>query len=446
MKNLFKIAILSLIALTMSVFAFSSGFAIYEHGARAMGQAGAFVARANDPSALWFNPAGMTSLPGTQIYVGGTAIIHGSTYFSVTDGLTIESDDEIGFPPNAYITQQLTDFLWFGVGFNAPFGLSKTWPLPTSSDPLAYHTQYAKLQLLFFSGALAAKISDDFSIGAGVSYVSASVNWERYQNVDALVYFLSGLTITDVDDLYFNADVTGDAISFFGGIQWKISPAITFGASYHSGADIEYTGDITMQEPNTGSTGVNAILANLFPDSPEQSGIANLPFVDNIMGGFAFKISPEFDLEVDVYYTLWSKYEQLTLDFAEETGFWFLVTIPVVEDQIIEKNWEDTFCARLGGEYHASPDLDIRFGLLYDQTPIPDETLDPMLPDNDRLGVTAGIGYHKNGFVVDFAYMMLLLGERTTTTNTVLEDLGLAEQNYEATTAHLFGLNIGFTL
>jgi long-chain fatty acid transport protein len=440
MKNLFKIAILSLIALTFGVFAFGSGFAIYEHGARAMGQAGAFVARANDPSAIWFNPAGMTQLPGTQIYAGGTAIMHGSTYFSVADGLTIESDDEIGFPPNFYITQQLSDNIWIGAGFNAPFGLSKTWPLPTSTDPLAYHTQYAKLQLLFFSGALAVKVSDTFSIGAGVSYVSASINWEKYMDIDALVWLLSLGTITNSDDLYFNADVTGDAISFFGGIQWKISPAVTFGASYHSGADIEYTGDIIMEEPTTPSAAVNAALALIFPDSPDQGGTASLPFVDNIMGGFAFKISPEFDLEFDVYYTLWSNYENLTLDFTINNG--------VVADQVIEKNWENTFCGRLGGEYHASPDLDIRFGFLYDQNPIPDETLDPMLPDNDRLGITAGLGYHKNGFVIDFAYMMLLLGERITEGNTILSGhpFHLDEQNYEATTAHLFGLNIGFTL
>lgn len=438
MRSFHKIAILSILAIAFGAFAFGSGFAIYEHGARAMGQAGAFVARANDPSAVWFNPAGMTQLPGTQFYVGGTAIIHSSTYFSTTDGLTIESDDEVGFPPNAYITQQLTDNLWIGVGFNAPFGLSKTWPLPTSTDPLAYHTQYAKLQLLFFSGALAAKISDCFSIGAGVSYVSASVLWEKYSNIDQLVAYLSSGAITNVDDLYFKADVTGDAVSFFGGIQWKISPAVTFGATYHSGAEIDYTGDITMEEPTTPSPVINAYLANFFPDSPDQGGTAKLPFVDQIMGGFAFKLSDQLDMELDAYYTLWSKYENLTLDFDVET--------PAVVDQVIPKNWDDTICVRLGGEFHASPALDIRFGLLYDKSPVPDETLDPMLPDSDRFGICAGIGYHKNGFVVDFAYMLLLLGERTPEGNTILSSLGLHEQNYESCQAHLIGLNIGYTL
>jgi len=435
MKSFNKIAILGILAITFGAFAFGSGFAIYEHGARAMGQAGAFVARANDPSAIWFNPAGMTQLPGTQIYGGGTAIIHGSTFFSEGAGLTIESDDEIGFPPSFFITHQLSDNIWIGAGFNAPFGLSKTWPLPSSTDPLVYHTQYAKLQLLFFSGALAVKVSDSFSIGAGVSYVSASVLWEKYSNIDALVWLLSLGGISNVDDLYFKADVTGNAMSYFGGIQWKISPAITFGASYHSGAEIEYTGDITMEEPTTISPFINAVLATLFPDSPDQGGIATLPFADNIMGGFAFKLSPDIDLEADVYYTLWSKYENLTLDFDINTL--------TVTDQVISKNWEDTLCVRLGGEYHASAALDVRFGLLLDQNPIPDATLDPMLPDNDRIGISAGIGYHKNGLVVDFAYMLLLLGERKPVGNTVL---GSLDQNYQATQAHLIGLSFGYTL
>jgi long-chain fatty acid transport protein len=435
MKSFRKIAILSILAITFGAFAFGSGFAIYEHGARAMGQAGAFVARANDPSAIWFNPAGMTQLPGTQFYGGGTAIIHSSTFFSDLAGLTIESDDEIGLPPNFFITHQLTDNIWIGAGFNAPFGLSKTWPLPSSTDPLVYHTQYAKLQLLFFSGALAVKVNDNLSLGAGASYVSASVVWERYQNIDGLVSLLSGGLITDVDDLYFKADVTGHAMSYFGGIQWKISPTITFGASYHSGADIEYTGDITMQEPVTGILAIDVPLASLFPDSPNQGGTATLPFVDNIMGGFAFKLSETLDIECDAYFTLWSNYENLTLDFDNPTL--------AVTDQVIPKNWVDTLCVRLGGEYHASPALDVRFGILYDQNPIPDATLDPMLPDNDRIGISAGIGYHKSGFVVDFAYMLLLLGERTAAGNTVLTPL---DQNYEATQAHLIGLSVGYTL
>jgi long-chain fatty acid transport protein len=443
MKSFNKIAILGILAITFGAFAFGSGFAIYEHGARAMGQAGAFVARANDPSAIWFNPAGMTQLPGTQIYGGGTAIIHSSTFFSEGAGLTIESDDEIGFPPNFFITHQLTDNIWIGAGFNAPFGLSKTWPLPSSTDPLVYHTQYAKLQLLFFSGALAVKVSDCFSIGAGVSYVSASVLWERYMNIDTLVASLSHGLISDVEDLYFKADVTGNAMSYFGGIQWKISPTITFGASYHSGANIEYTGDILMQEPATASSTINAYLASFFPDSPDQGGTASLPFVDNIMGGFAFKLSEALDIECDAYYTLWSKYEQLTLDFDINTFVPAVTPIPVVADQVIPKNWEDTLCVRLGGEYHASPALDVRFGILYDQNPIPDATLDPMLPDNDRIGMSAGIGYHKNGLVVDFAYMLLLLGERKPVGNTILTPL---DQNYEATQAHLIGLSVGYTL
>ena len=50
---------------------FGQGFSNDDHGTRAVGQANAFTARASDPSAIWYNPAGITQLNGTHIYLVG---------------------------------------------------------------------------------------------------------------------------------------------------------------------------------------------------------------------------------------------------------------------------------------------------------------------------------------------------------------------------------------
>ena len=52
----------------------AEGFALSDFGARGTALAGGMVARADDPSAVAWNPAGITQLPGTQIMVGMTAI------------------------------------------------------------------------------------------------------------------------------------------------------------------------------------------------------------------------------------------------------------------------------------------------------------------------------------------------------------------------------------
>lgn len=52
----------------------ASGFSTQFVGAKAMGQGNVFVAEADDPSAIYYNPAGMTQLEGTQISAGITAL------------------------------------------------------------------------------------------------------------------------------------------------------------------------------------------------------------------------------------------------------------------------------------------------------------------------------------------------------------------------------------
>ena len=69
----------STIVLTLMMFSslcIAGGFEVLDHGARATGQANAFTARASDPSAIWYNPAGITQLKGTHIYVGASGLLH----------------------------------------------------------------------------------------------------------------------------------------------------------------------------------------------------------------------------------------------------------------------------------------------------------------------------------------------------------------------------------
>lgn len=49
-----------------------AGFAIWEGSARGTALGQADVGRADDPSALFYNPAGITQLPGLQVMEGGS--------------------------------------------------------------------------------------------------------------------------------------------------------------------------------------------------------------------------------------------------------------------------------------------------------------------------------------------------------------------------------------
>ena len=102
--------LLALLALPSALFA--SGFRILDQSASAVGQSGAFTAQADDPSALHYNPAGMTQLRGIQTSVG-TLLVGGSTSFTGPTGTTSRGDfgGSVAFPPpsNFYVTANLSD-------------------------------------------------------------------------------------------------------------------------------------------------------------------------------------------------------------------------------------------------------------------------------------------------------------------------------------------------
>jgi long-chain fatty acid transport protein len=102
--------------------AFAGGFQLNEVGARAMGMGGAFAARANDLSAMFFNPAGLAQQTGFGAYLGGTLIMPKSSYTSPA-GTSTDMVSQTFFPPNGYLAYGLENGLSFGVGVFSPFGL-----------------------------------------------------------------------------------------------------------------------------------------------------------------------------------------------------------------------------------------------------------------------------------------------------------------------------------
>src|SRR5436190_11320268 len=111
----------------------AAGFALIEQNASGLGNAYAGqAASAQDASTIFFNPAGMTLLPGRQVVgaihaIGPKAEFNnaGTTLAPLQTRLGSNGGDAGGwaFVPNAYLSWQLTPSVFVGVGLNAPFGL-----------------------------------------------------------------------------------------------------------------------------------------------------------------------------------------------------------------------------------------------------------------------------------------------------------------------------------
>src|SRR5262245_6794122 len=114
--------------------AFGSGFGFYEQGAKASGQAGAWVARADDASANWYNPAALVHLEGREVQFGFNYVQSGDdTHFTptATPGVTIDAVPEGVAPFQFYFSQKINERIAWGVGLNTPFGLATSWDDPT---------------------------------------------------------------------------------------------------------------------------------------------------------------------------------------------------------------------------------------------------------------------------------------------------------------------------
>lgn len=418
-------ALVPLMLLALSPLARGSGFLIYEHGAAAMAMGGAFVGLANNPTAIWHNPAGIAWLEGTQISGGATLIVPTNSValpnWPIAAQQNIEAASQVFYPPNFYLTHKFSDRIVAGFGFFTPYGLGLEWP---ADYPLRFISTRDDMKTFFFNPTIAIKLSDNLSVAAGVSYVYSTIALDLVEPIPVAVPPL---------EVPVTFEATGDGWSFNAGALYK-GEKFSFGFNWRSGFTLDYDGDLTLDLDN--------IVAGMI-----LPGTAVTEFsLPHILGvGAAFNLTDELTLTADVHYILWSSYDEFVVE-VDVPGIEAIYP-PGIGDTVVEENWEDVFIFRVGMQYMVNESLALRAGFLYDQTPQPADTMDPILPDADRWALTAGFGYKVGKLVIDFAYQYEPFKDRTSPNrdvylNNPIPGINAGEGTYSAT-AHLFGLSIG---
>ncbi len=162
----FWIVVLALLLIPSSL-AFASGFQLNEVGARAMGMGGAFTAKANDLSAMYFNPAGLAQQSGFGAYLGGTMILPKSSYTSL-GGVSTDMVSQTFVTPNAYFGYGMDNGFAVGLGVFAPFGLGTEWPSGWSGR---YAAGKADIEAVMVNPTVAYRVNDWLMLGAGLSWM-----------------------------------------------------------------------------------------------------------------------------------------------------------------------------------------------------------------------------------------------------------------------------------
>lgn len=422
-----KLLMLLFTVMLSSSLVYGSGFSIYEQGAKATAMGGAFIARANDVTAVFYNPAGITSLKGWNIGIGATIIMPEFSFQgpnNVDPNLYTKAKDQIFPPAHFYLTYGVNEKLSFGFGFYTLFGLGSEWPTDWAGRLLATKTDLMTFSL---NPVVAYKIMDNLSVAAGFTYMIGTVDMEKsiYAGYAADAYVESKLK------------ANGKGYGFNLAIQYKPTEALTMGAIYRHNVKMSFdNGDATFAIPQLKNASMYQALQMNFPNT---KGSSELNFPNLIGVGISYAFTEQLSAEFNFLQIGWSSYDVLKIKFKE----------PVAGNTEVEtvRNYQDSYSLRLGLEYKVNEKLAVRAGYIRDNHAVPDEYVEPSLPEGDRNLYSLGLGYKLGNVNFDAYYMFLSQDDRTITTSKL--EVNGQPYPFNGTykgLANMFGLTVGISL
>ena len=345
--------------------AFAAGFQLTEQSSLGLGRAyaGAGIV-GDDLSAVHYNPAGMTLLPGTQIQAG-TVYIDVDAKYSGDDGTENNGRMKGQFIPAGYTTYQVNDKLWLGFGMTVPFGMGteygRGWKENTSGTS-------AKIYTFDMNPSFAYKISDFISIGAGISvqYAKAHLGQAVFGG-------------------FAHGKVEGDSWDWGYNFGIMISPTDTmrFGLAYRSSIDHDAEGHTKLTGPFPDSFGLGGT-------SVDMKTSIETPATLMLTG--TWEATQDLRLSALIRWAEWSNFDTLELDNYTPAD---ISAQGLTFSTEIENKWQDTWLFSVGADYRINDAWTVRGGIAYETGAVDDEKYRvAVIPDTDRLWLSLGASYH----------------------------------------------------
>lgn len=294
---------------------FALGFRNPDQGAAATAQGNAFVAQADDATAVYYNPAGLTQFHGTEIYNGG------DFFFPDNKLKGGGSDAEMtswSLTPHLYVSSDLgmtNSPLRVGIGVNIPFGNSAIY---SHNGPFKYQVTSDSLTVFNIQPTVAYKINEHLSLGAGLNVYDAFTALNNRLNPAP----------APIPDGHFHFDASGVALGATVGGLWKINPQNSVGIVYRSPFTVNFNGTADVNMPpviNHSST----------------SAQTSIPFPQIVTAGYAFRPIPKLKLEADIDWTDWQTLNNVVLHAPGSPA----------NGNILKFNWRASFLYEFGAQY-----------------------------------------------------------------------------------------------
>jgi long-chain fatty acid transport protein len=384
-----------------STGAFAGAFGVREQSTYFQGMAFAGSAAGGSISSMYWNSAAAATAPGFNTYASAT-IVAGSSDIAPTGGLFVTGNPPVvpgrgsasadigteGFVPSSFATYQLSERLYAGLGLNAPFGFV------TKPDNLGYAGgaigTASKVFSIDINPTLAYKLTPELTVGIGaqIEYFKIRLNKNSF-NAGPLAGGLAVSAEREYDAYDWGYGATA-------GVIWQPTSRTSFGLGYRSAVGVDVSGQYRR----------GASPLNPFP--PAQPA-ANT----NAVGGITLPETVTFSVRQDLT-------DRLTLLGTVEWTNWSRVgnvkarssSCPGGVCETLNLNYEDGWFYSLGVEYKWSPNLTLRSGVAFEESPIKDATRSTLLPDSDRVWLSVGASYrYSDRITVDLAYSHLFFDD-----------------------------------
>jgi long-chain fatty acid transport protein len=395
MRHRRRVVLLCLLATSAGAdLATASGFGLFQHGGRAMGQAGAFTARASEPSALSFNPAAITKLEGLQLQVGLDFNNARDKYQSDTGSFSARHI--IQFPPNLYATWKQRSGPWaLGLGIDSPFYYSLDWN--ARLFPGRFLVRRTELRVYEIHPVLAYDLGEGWSVGGGLRYAFGNLD----QDDNAILPAAASAVIPPVEvEVERNASADIDALSWDLAVHYA-APAWGWGAVYRGAEKLRGNGDLKYRPRDVPHDipGLDAALRAVLRDGRSRQSF-EIP--RELRTGIWYAPYPELRIELDAVFQSWSSLEATDVTYDPDP-FRENPAGPTVRTP---RDWKNTTSLRLGVEGDITENFVIFGGVSQEPSPVPGSTLEPGFPRGDALVYGAGFTYNFPQISFDVGYSL----------------------------------------
>lgn len=359
-----------LCALGLPQAAGAEGFAINEWSAEGVAMGGARMFAEGDAANVAYNPASITKVDGEAFKVSATYLSpHGEYDLYDKNGDFLESGHNrvhFGFAPGSYYVKKLNDKDWFGIGTFSRFAMVSEFERDSRVSTNAF---VSRLDGVSITPTFAHKFDDKWSaaVGAEINYVRLTMEknagWD--DNYGSLIP-----THTKGESY---------ALGWNAATNYAFDDKNEIGVVYRSRIKHSMEADFNAYNIMAGAT-------NIGNRNGDAYGEVTLP--DSWHIGYNHKFNDKTRVELNAVRTNWSTYDALNINVSG-TG---LPNFDKVHAS--PKNWEDGWRYAIGIEHKLSDKYTVMAGYAYDESSIPYDGGDFMVPTGNRKTYSIGARYN----------------------------------------------------